>query len=599
MAWRFETNPITQQAELVIDGFENGIADSPHEGIADMRNVNINTNNKQASVSFANAAVTLPPTGFTAVAYTAATTDIFTTASTSGWYAGMALTIVTKTGAGGPTVGMTYYVGDITATTFKLYYGIDIGNVVDITASLSGTFTIYTFGTPTDSVSLPSSVFSGNTATYGKVFKDTFIHTINGLVWRLSSYEYDGLGGLMPVNTLQFLGNVAHSTASSPNTGITVFHGYLLVWQWTRIDYLNLNLLTGSDNPSTEWHYAWKSVSSSSSGHRAVAATDNAVYFCNGTKVGSLLEVAGETFDPANAATFTYNTIALDLPNYDLANCISQLGTNLLVGGILNYVYPWDRISTSFAYPIVLSEEFIKCIVSTDSSAYIFAGNRGIIYITNGSNVDVFKKFPDSLTNTIEPYYNWGWAIYKKNQLFFSINASNNSGTVISNFAGVWALDLDSKALRMTNSPSYGTYEGTTPVIVPMGNIQPTGDGIYSAWLNTTGGIDYTSGSPYVAYEGRIDSDIIPVGTYLGKTTFTNIEFKLAKPLVSGEKVKLSQRSNLTDSFVQIGETTSTGSLSDFYEMNFENVQWLQIRAELSSTATTPSYVPLLEIRIR
>jgi len=48
-----------------------------------------------------------------------------------------------------------------------------------------------------------------------------------------------------------------------------------------------------------------------------------------------------------------------------------------------------------------------------------------------------------------------------------------------------------------------------------------------------------------------------------------------------------------------IGNTTTAGGVSDYYLTNFENMEWIQIRAELSSTATTPSYVPLLEIRIR
>lgn len=39
MAYHTEENPITGKPEIVIDGFQNGIADSPELGIADMRNI--------------------------------------------------------------------------------------------------------------------------------------------------------------------------------------------------------------------------------------------------------------------------------------------------------------------------------------------------------------------------------------------------------------------------------------------------------------------------------------------------------------------------------------------------------------------------------
>jgi hypothetical protein len=40
MAYHIEQNPINGQTEVVIDGWEQGIADSPHFGLSDMRNVN-------------------------------------------------------------------------------------------------------------------------------------------------------------------------------------------------------------------------------------------------------------------------------------------------------------------------------------------------------------------------------------------------------------------------------------------------------------------------------------------------------------------------------------------------------------------------------
>lgn len=603
MSWKFEKNIVTGNPEIVISGFENGIADSPYLGIADIRNVDITTAPQQGSVAFATAACTLPPIGYTGVAFSSvATTDIFTTATTTGFYTGMALTCVTISGAGSAVAGVVYYVGNITATTFKLYLDIALGTVLDVTVDRTGTFTIQTFGTPSDSLSVGNAAFASES---GLAFKYTFIMTSDGLVWYLT-YLIQPFqpGGSIPQNTLQFLGNTGHSTAGTTNqTGIVVLKGYLFVFQSSKIDYISLGNIS-NPNPSTTWVYGWKNTTASAQGHRGIISpSDGGLYFCNAANIGVLIEQEGTTFDPTSSTTYIYSPSALGLPATELATCIAQFGINVIIGGIRNFLYFWDKKSLSYTAPIILAENYTKCIVAVNNSAYVFAGNRGYIYITNGSNIQIFKKFPDSLSGTIAPYYNWGWSIYQKNQLFFSISATANTfTTTISTFAGIWSIDLSNSQntiLRMSNSLSYGTYAGTVPVLVPMGHTIPTGDGIYAGWINSTGGIDYTSGSPYVNFESRIDSDIISVGTFLSPSTFSNIEFKLGKPLVSGEQIRLSQRSNLMSSFVPIGTTTTAGLLSDSYTMNFENVQWLQIRAEYSSTVTNPSYVLLKEIRFR
>ena len=46
---------------LVIDGFEAGVADSPHSGLADLRNVNVISVPGEASVLFATSQISAPP----------------------------------------------------------------------------------------------------------------------------------------------------------------------------------------------------------------------------------------------------------------------------------------------------------------------------------------------------------------------------------------------------------------------------------------------------------------------------------------------------------------------------------------------------------
>lgn len=499
----------------------------------------------------------------------------------------------------------TYYVGNITATTFKLYKDLHVTTLLDVVADGSGTFSTAQLATPFDSCNGINT--SGLFTSGGQVIQENFILDSSGQVWLIGNGS-DGYA----LNTLQFCGNTSRTTlTTSGSLGIVVFKNYLFVFIENKIDYIYLSNLFDSSGPNGDWVIAWQTTTASLQGHKAISATDDAMYFCNASAVGSVLQNSGTTFDPSNSTTYTYNATALALPTFDFSTCLAQLGTYLLVGGVLQYIYPWDRTSTSFVYPLIVAETFTKRIVSTNASAYIFAGNRGRIYLTNGANISLFKKFPDQLSGTENPFYTWGDATYLKNQLYFSVSATTNGGVAISNFAGVWAISLESQAhssvaygssagpLSLANSLSYGTYAGTVPVLLPMGNVNPLGNALYSGWLNSTGGIDYSSGSPYTNYEPYIDSDMIPVGTYFNPETNAQIEYKLAKPLVTGESIRIAWRGNLTDSFTTVQTFTTVGLVADATSVNFEKQQWVQLRISMSSTASTPSYNRLREIRMR
>jgi hypothetical protein len=424
-----------------------------------------------------------------------------------------------------------------------------------------------------------------------------FILDDNGRVWWVQN-----TGGVI-TNNLIYLGN--DTLTGTTGRAISVFGNYIIVFRTSTTDYLQVqNIENGTDLDSgSGWIYGWESVSSVTQNPRAtIVGTDQALYYGNSGRLGSILTTAGSTFIPSDTATYTKNVSALDIPPGDDVISIGQLGTNLLVGGRQNYIYPWDRISTSFYYPLVCSENYISKIITSNSTAYIFAGNRGRIYQTNGSNIEIFKKVPDSITGEVEPYFSWGDAIYWKNQLYFSFSATTNAGVTVSTVAGVWAIDLPTGAFRYTNKLSYDSYSGTTTVLVQ--NIissSPAGGGFYIGWVNSgTYGVDTTSSTPYTGGQATIDMDLIPVGTFLTKKTFQNAEWKLSTPLVSGESISIYYRQNINEAFALLGTTTTAGFLSDQpYPVTFEMGQWIQLRAVLTSTASSPSYVRLRELRLR
>src|SRR6185436_20752214 len=132
---------------------------------------------------------------------------------------------------------------------------------------------------------------------------------------------------------------------------------------------------------------------------------------------------------------------------------------------------------------------------------------RGRIYITNGTNAQFYRKLPDHLSGVVEPYYVWGGACSNKNQLYFSAQVTDNSGSATSTMGGLWAIDLDNKAIRLSNQLSYGTYAGYSTAMIPNFSSTAAGTGLFMGWDSgaSTYGIDTTLTTPYTGSQAYID----------------------------------------------------------------------------------------------
>ncbi len=606
--------------DIVVSGFEEGISDSPYKGISDMRNVDIISVPGEASVAFAP---TLTTTNYaiSGVTYTASNSAgslLFTYNGTVPLATNVAFTTLNSAGARptGIAANTAYYVTVVSPTTFT------------VSASAGGSAIAYTdtgSGTNTFTVINMAQPKQGATETYKDTSSGTSVNSYhyyltdsNGRVWYFSAntqWVYmNSYAGNENEAGVSGGGNGLVSLSTQPTSG-TITPNYLFSFRTANIDYIitntggtskTLSQLTTAGN----WSRSWKSISITSGysvttpHYPIVSPTDGNIYFPNGPYLGSLLQVAGVTFDPTSGATFVYNELALPLPTNEISQCVSQLGTNILVGGNGSVVYQWDRISTGYT-PIFIAENGTYKIVCANTNAYFFSGQRGRIFVTNGSQAELFKKMPDHLSNTVNPYYTWGDAVLNRNQIYFGVQATDNSGTAINQYGGTWAIDLDTKALRLVTEQSYGSYAGITSVLIPtLGTGTSNGFGLLMGWYtssNTTGGVDKSSTSPYTGGQSYVDSDLIPIGTYLNPFTGSQVEWKVSTPLVSGESIALYWRPNLTSSYTFITSQTSSlvGALSDLMQVNFQKVQWAQIRAVLTSTASTPSYCRLTEFRIR
>jgi hypothetical protein len=248
-------------------------------------------------------------------------------------------------------------------------------------------------------------------------------------------------------------------------------------------------------------------------------------------------------------------------------------------------------------------------MITVNTNTYLFAGNRGRIYVTNGSQAELFKKIPDHLSGTVEPYYIWGAIGYSQNQLYFGFQAQQNNGSILQS-GGLWALDITTGALRLANILSYGTYNGYATVFIPNPPQGPTltpGSAFFVGWYNgTTGGMDVSSSTVYTGTQAYVISDMIPIGTNLEAITPTQFEFKLSTPLLTGESVKLQVASSINGSFSDLLNSSNAAStsgdgvlLSDIYSNTTQLNQWILLKCILMGTSSSPSYNRLTQLRIK
>jgi len=625
MAWRIDP----YDNSIVLDGHEKGIGDSPYDGISNMRNVDITAIPGEASVGLSVSCVTSLNTGFSGTVTSAdPATDIVTlTISSGSLTTGTAIIFAGGGLPTGITAGTVYWVSLVTSTTFKLYnnpYGT--GTVINITATGTGTWTSPQIGVPTYFTTV-----SGITGFGGSI---PFCVDNNGLVWGTTSITTDFvyLGNATTIGAGITQGNGIIAFRASDY--LTSFITYLFVFRNSAIDFATLYLPSGTSPTATiTWTYGWKpsdastgnapgymkSTNSAYYNHEAILAPDNKVYYCDSNYIGRFYQAdPAVPFVPTTLATYVFDQTQV-LPFNDVAQCLAPLGNNLLVGGKLNVVYPWDTFSSLPNYPILVPEFNMAKMVTVNTNTFIFCGTKGRIYYTNGSQVGLFKKIPDHIGGREKYNYIWGGATSNKNQLYFGVLAQDySSATGVTAYGGLWAIDLDTKALRLVNKLSYGTYAGYASAVVYVqpssfnsfppaaGYISSAAD-LYIGWVSANSGgysgIDKTIGTAYTNSEATIDYDLIPIGTYDKPREFARIEYKLTRPLVSGESIVLKQRlifNNSDTGYTTVLSDSTVGNYSLSGEVNFKNAQWLQIQAILNTVNTTSaSYTRLKEIRIK
>lgn len=617
--------------DLIIQGFDQGIGSSPYTGLTDMKSVNPSSILGEVGVNFSTQSVTKAPISGTSGSPTSATV----TATPSYIYIPTALNLETwqtifivSAGTSGLSTTIPYYLSYIGTSgsnnEYALYTTYVGGSSVTISANSAVTFYTITPQTPKFFSQAPSANF--------------MIDSV-GKVW--SNYILSGTGGGPSTSSWTYTGNTTDSTSygngmvywkTSNSTAPGDWDGWLFVLRDGQLDYSNVDGINNGSpyNHVGTWVYGWDPLQHSTGNsnylngsnltncpHNAIVGPDGNIYFCDYYTVRKIQQaniITPVTFSPTSAATYLYS-VGHILPINEISTCIAPLGVNYIIGGVGNQAYIWDGVNpVAVINPILLAESYVTNIVTVNVNAYIFCGNRGYIYVTNGSQASPFAKIPDHISQVIEPNFFWGGATYQKNRLYFSAFITNNSETINPvGYGGVWAIDLSTNALWLANQLSYGTYTGYASALsaVPIKFTgasmitEPVGTGLLIGWVNgTTYGVDVTISTPYTNGASWIVSDFIPVGTALKPMTAYQIEFKLSTPLKTGETVQLLMGSSLNDLYgtgtmTSLGTTTGTGvELSANFPITVQGQQWLLVQAIIKAVSSNSSYDRLVQLRV-
>lgn len=412
----------------------------------------------------------------------------------------------------------------------------------------------------------------------------------NGRVWESTSIS----------GTWTFLSSSNSTTNSSADDGIAYWLGYLFKTRGSNIDYWN----------GTTWTTGWETGLTGSTKHYMYVGSDNVLYITNGNKLATITLADPSnpgSFAPGTSSTYVFDADKLLLPVTDVGISLVEIGggnspnSTLLIGGVQNAIYPWDKTSSSFALPIYVGDAYIKNMVAVNQQAFIFPGNqqgRGRIYVTNGSQAEEYFKMPDYITGVQDPYYVWGDAIWHRNQLLFGCFVVSNAGTV-QNFSQVWGIDLNTKAFRSVSGlPS---IKGNATALLSTYNLSSPGLGYIVGWDNdsTDPGIGYSGSTAGVGGTASIDTDLIPIGSFTQKRTFTQVEYKLRTALASGESITITPYvDGAGTTALSFQPTVAAGQFSGIANVNWTGAQWLQFGIVMSGNSAT-SGVRLKEIRVR
>lgn len=389
--------------------------------------------------------------------------------------------------------------------------------------------------------------------------------------------------------------------------GAIIFNNYLIVVGTTRID------LYGPISGTPTWTINWKTVASDGNWHpMLIGKRDGYLYIGAANYIALLIEVAGQIFDPANAATYSWNDAALTISSDFKIKSLEEQGDCLAIGcwqgtnigdfsTAITYFWNYVLQSQNPDSLIEVRECGINAQLSIGNILYIFAGIIGNFYYYNGVSLIKLRRVPFCTRLENWGYVNPGAVANFKGMPHFGMSEGAIGGSCLK--AGIYNFGSFGKNYSSALNLEYPISAGATDVRI--GSICPVGQSILLVGWNfgSTYGIDKLNNSERYEGGGYFETLLYRLGLSLNKQIIEGFEIILDHPLSTGQAITIKFRRDTSASWttVKIGTKTKTfsyaqeGAQSSFYvPFQINNVVNMQFRVELGG-ATASIYTPRLK----
>lgn len=418
-----------------------------------------------------------------------------------------------------------------------------------------------------------------------------------------STHAYGSFGSTIYKSTNS--GDSFATTSGGTGNYFSIWKNYLLSFGGTDIDYY------GALSGTPSWTADWKTDLQDTSEHFAyVSKNDGYLYFCNGRYVGLLEE--DTTFDPSSGATYTISNTALTLPQNYQALCLAEQRENLLIGAIEGQtagpvqqasVFIWDRERKEYDYQVTVPENAINAMYTLRDDTFISAGQRGRIYLFSEAGLVPFIQLPFDYDAGAKIDVN-RHAMGEWNG-YLVVGIESQDGL---NPSGVYLIDTDTRKIHSVLTPSSGE-DGSNDILSIGAVLGYDADNLMFSWQdneNSDFGLDRIvadNATQYrrTGYASYMESPFWSVGTKLAPVNYSQIEVQLARPLQTGEGVRLKYRTDINGSWTTIDtiDYSTNGAVSSaILDGAIYGVENIQLRVELTTGASSANTPWLKEIRL-
>jgi len=398
---------------------------------------------------------------------------------------------------------------------------------------------------------------------YGNEYWATY-QTANGNVYKNSTAIISSLAGLI--------------------TDIKIYKDYLWVKYSSNIGCY------GPLNNSPQW-FPTVITGLSTNWGQMVVGQDDYLYVTNGNYVSKIDVSSSGTAGVAPTASIT---TSLDLPDGQIARCITEFGTKIAIGTEQGKLFTWNRQAGTLGnpgladLPVNFNENGVWQLLSHKNTLYVVAGKNGNVYVSDGTNYRKLVTIPFNEQYTtsggqiayLDPfvtYYPNAIAINDNGNLLIG-NVSNNT---VAQFA-VWEIsDTGEVVLHKLSTGK------TTSTIAGVGFIylNTSSNHILAGWYNgNSEGIDETSTTNTTV---TVETPLYKVGRFNFKKSFEHIEFNLATPMSANNTITISYRKNRYEDYTEIGtwDYATYGAITSFEDTaGIADCEFIQLKIETFGT---------------